>query len=143
MANSSEWIFKKEFLENVNSTRFSQFTDIKKEKENRFKTVWFMQDLTNALRYRCHLQTHLNLFSFTNHFPSLSVTFKRPRPKDNQKDRKEEEAEYDIRNLKVFWTACTFFQRFYVFHSFDSHSRFVSESWACTKMNVDVYEDEY
>jgi hypothetical protein len=35
-------------------------------------------------------------------------------------------AEYDIRNLKVLWTACAFFHRFYVFHSFESHNRFVS-----------------
>lgn len=50
----------------------------------------------------------------------------RPLPTVNQRDQREEEAEYDIRNLKVLWTACTFFHRFYVFHSFDSHSRFVS-----------------
>lgn len=98
MALSQEWIFKKEFLENENSSRFSHSTDVKKEKENRFKTIWFMKDLSNILR------------------PGPS--------KDSQKDRKEEEAEYDIRNLKVFWTACTFFHRFYVFHSFDSHARF-------------------
>lgn len=98
MALSQEWIFKKEFLEDENSSRFSHSTDVKKEKENRFKTIWFMKDLSNILR---------------------------PGPtKDSQKDRKEEEAEYDIRNLKVFWTACTFFHRFYVFHSFDSHARF-------------------
>jgi hypothetical protein len=45
---------------------------------------------------------------------------------DAPRDRKDEEAEYDIRNLKVLWTACAFFHRFYVFHSFESHNRFVS-----------------
>jgi hypothetical protein len=47
-------------------------------------------------------------------------------PKEGVKDRKEEEAEYDIRNLKVLWTSCVFFHRFYVFHSFETHPRFVS-----------------
>jgi hypothetical protein len=51
----------------------------------------------------------------------------RPSPAvDAPRDRKDEEAEYDIRNLKVLWTACAFFHRFYVFHSFESHNRFVS-----------------
>jgi len=50
MALSQEWIFKKEFLEDENSSRFSHSTDVKKEKENRFKTIWFMKDLSNILR---------------------------------------------------------------------------------------------
>jgi hypothetical protein len=50
MAYSQDWIFKKEFLEDVNSVRFSQSTDVSLEKKNRFKTVWFIKDLSNALR---------------------------------------------------------------------------------------------
>lgn len=51
MELSNEWIFKKEFLEDVNSPRFNHVTDIRKEKEYRFKTIWFMKDLSNSLRY--------------------------------------------------------------------------------------------
>lgn len=50
MAYSQEWIFKKEFLGDVNLARFNHSTDAKKEKESRFKTIWFMKDLSDALR---------------------------------------------------------------------------------------------
>ena len=50
MASSQDWIFKKEFLEDVNSVRFNHSTDVKKEKESRFKTIWFIKDLSQALR---------------------------------------------------------------------------------------------
>lgn len=50
MAHSQEWIFKKEFLEDVNSARFNHATDVRKEKENRFKTAWFIKDLSFHLR---------------------------------------------------------------------------------------------
>lgn len=32
-----------------------------------------------------------------------------------------------MRDLRVFWTASLFFHRFYVYHNFSSHDRFVSE----------------
>jgi len=99
MANSQEWLFTKEFLEDAKADRFGgKSLDAKKEKENRFKTIWFIKDLSHTLR---------------------------PGSKETQKERKkEEEADFDIRNLKVLWTACAFFHRFFVFHSFDSHNRF-------------------
>jgi hypothetical protein len=77
----------------------------------------------------CNFEIHLLHSEWVN-FPS------RPGPVNDQvKDRKEEEAEYDIRNLKVLWTACAFFHRFYVFHSFGSHDRFVSNP-SCLKLSV-------
>jgi hypothetical protein len=33
-----------------------------------------------------------------------------------------------MRDLRVFWTASLFFHRFYVYHNFSSHDRFVSDS---------------
>ena len=50
MALSSDWIFKKEFLEDKGSARLRNATDVNKEKENRFKAIWFMKDLSNVLR---------------------------------------------------------------------------------------------
>lgn len=50
MSDSLEWVFKKEFLEDLSSPRFVKCS-LAKEKENRFKTIWFMKDLSNALRY--------------------------------------------------------------------------------------------
>jgi hypothetical protein len=37
-----------------------------------------------------------------------------------------------MRDLRVFWTASLFFHRFYVYHNFSSHDRFVSEVSSCT-----------
>mmetsp|Transcript_25899 Transcript_25899/g.43485 ORF Transcript_25899/g.43485 Transcript_25899/m.43485 type:complete len:522 (+) Transcript_25899:126-1691(+) len=86
-----DWIFSREFLEDEERCQ----GNVDKERQTRFKTVWFMKDLTDSLR-----------------------------PKPKSLDRKEDELEFDIRNLKVFWTACTFFHRYYVFHSFEQTSRF-------------------
>ena len=51
MAYSHEWIFKKEFLEELNSVRLNHSADVKKEKETRFKAIWFIKDLSDNLRW--------------------------------------------------------------------------------------------
>mmetsp|Transcript_36556 Transcript_36556/g.81199 ORF Transcript_36556/g.81199 Transcript_36556/m.81199 type:complete len:434 (-) Transcript_36556:555-1856(-) len=84
--------------------------DAKKEKETRSKTVWFMNDLSDVLR-----------------------------PPPRQRDRKEDEIEYDIGTKKVFWTACIFFHRFYVYHTFEETNRF-SMAVACLFLAAKVEE---
>lgn len=89
----NEWIFPREFIEDDKSMRFENIT-LAKEMETRFKTVWFMSDLSNALRPRI------------------------------RRDGTVIDAEQEQRNARVFWTAAVFFQRFFLFHSFESHNRF-------------------
>jgi len=45
---TAPWVFSEEKLGNALAGR-----DAKKEKETRSKTVWFMNDLSDVLRYAC------------------------------------------------------------------------------------------
>lgn len=45
MLNSLDWIFIKEFLKKIINEKDDR------DEENRFRTIWFMKDLTDVLRY--------------------------------------------------------------------------------------------
>lgn len=93
---NNDWIFPKEFIEDDNSTRL---------------LIHEGNNITIAKEYLYRSKTVWFMKDLSN------IMRKTCRAK------KEDDPDYDIRVLKVFWTAAIFFHRFFLFHSFH-HDRF-------------------